>query len=78
MGKALSRRRPPPRPGTELTRVNTEYRVLGSVGRDGRPLPGPVGPHRLTFMSPPCTGVFFLVAVDPVEPEVMPQHAGEI
>lgn len=75
MGKDLSRRRPP-RPGTELTRMFPEYKTLGSIGRDGRPLPGPVGPHKLTWLSPPCTGVYFLVGVDPVGPEVLPQRAG--
>lgn len=54
---------------TKVTKVEFTYEQLGTYDRDGRQTSLRVGPHKLTWLSPPQTGVFFLVGIDPVVPE---------
>jgi hypothetical protein len=56
-------------PDTKVTKVEFTFENLGSYDLDGRLITDRVGPHKLTWLSPPQTGVFFLVGIDPVVSE---------
>jgi hypothetical protein len=55
-----------------VTRVAVTYEQLGTFDRDGRQTSRHVGPCKLTWFSPPHTGVFFLINVEPFVPEKEP------